>query len=269
MESVFVFTALSCEAKPLIRHWRLKKHPVKHPFEIYSDDERVVVVTGLGKVAMAGAVAYTLALFSGYSYPLLLNIGIAGHGWHGLGTLYLADKIVDAETGKKSYPQFPFTSECKTATVTTQASPATGYGEDCLYDMEASAFYEIASKFSTSELVHSLKIVSDNAKSPLEAISVNLVDGWISEHLETFDNIVERLGNGRQLLPDEEFDIYGQLLGQFHFTVSNAVKLKLLLQRWKLLMPDRLLNPNLVDAKNAKEWIGWLEKQLGATEFYL
>jgi adenosylhomocysteine nucleosidase len=267
--SIFVFIALNCEARPLIRSRRLKKHPGKHPFAIYTGDERVVVVTGFGKVAMAGAVGYTLSMFPDAQQPLLLNLGIAGHSRHSLGSLYLADKIVDQDTGKKFYPQLPFAIACETATVATLAKPRAGYAEDYLYDMEAAAFYEMAVKFSSNELIHSLKIVSDNALSSLEAISENLVDEWISRHLDAIDHLIARIVNGKRLLPELNDEAYEQLMARFHFTASNSVKLKNLLQNWQLVTADRRLSWSDLDAGNGKELITWLEQQLEKKDFYL
>jgi nucleoside phosphorylase len=269
MPSLFVFVALPCEAKPLIQRWRLKKHPHKHPFAIYTDNERTVVVTGIGKVAMAGAVGYTLSLFQGPQHLLLVNFGIAGHCQHNLGSLYLADKIVDNDTGKKFYPQLPFGTACETASVATLAKPQEGYAGDYLYDMEAAAFYEIACKFSSSELIHSLKIISDNTQSPLANISEDSVECWIAQHLDTIDNLLVKLDNCRCALPSIASEVYEQLATQFHFTASNAVRLKTLLQSWKLLNPNCELDWRNADVANGKGLIAWLEQQLEKNDFFL
>ena len=99
--AVFIFIALACEAKPLIQKYALKKLSQQHPFELYSNDKIAVIITGVGKVAMAGAVTYSMAIFPEIQKPLLLNLGIAGHKNKPLGAMYLADKIIDAENSKK------------------------------------------------------------------------------------------------------------------------------------------------------------------------
>lgn len=267
--SLFVFAALSCEARPLIQHWHLQKHPRKHPFTIYASDERVIVITGLGKVAMAGAVGYTLSLFPDTQQPLLLNLGIAGHRQHSLGSVYLADKIIDAATEKKFYPQLPFSVPCPTGAVATQIKPHTDYVENFLYDMEASAFYEMAVKFSSSELIHCLKIISDNLQSPLENISEALVEDWCSQQLPTIDRLVTRLDRLRQPSRATTPELYEQLLGQFHFTATSAVKLKALLKRWHLLTANEIPAWRDANLRSGKELIAWMEKQLEKAEFYL
>ena len=267
--SLFVFIALPCEAKPLIQNWGLKKLQGTHPFAIFADRERVVVVTGIGKVLMAGAVGYTLSLFPDRRHPLLLNLGIAGHRENSLGSLYLAEKILNKDTGKNFYPQLPFHSPVKTAMVATLATPQSSYDEDCLYDMEAAAFYEMACKFSSNELIHCLKIVSDNTQSPLENINENVVETWISEQMNPIADLIALLSSMRGRLPQIDYTLYQEMITKFHFTASNSDKLKNLLQRQQLLSPD--LEPKWRDAecRSGKELLVWLEKQLEETCFYL
>ncbi|MGZ5056534.1 MAG: hypothetical protein ACXWAT_16540 [Methylobacter sp.] len=267
--SLFVFIALPCEARPLIQHWHLKKDIRKHPFAIYADDERLVVITGLGKIAMAGALGYTLSMFPDIHLPVLLNLGIAGHRRHELGSLYLADKIVDAETGKKFYPQLPFSLSCQTCSVSTQTRPDSNYTENFLYDMEASAFYEMAVKFSSSELIHCLKIVSDNLQSSLENINEPLVEDWCVQQLPTIDQLATRLERLRQTFPIATSELHEQLLGEFHFTATSAAKLKALLNRWHLLKGAEIPAWRDANPRSGKEVIAWMEKQLETTEFYL
>lgn len=268
--SNFIFTALPCEAKPLILNWKLKKILDKHPFAIHANSESIVVVTGIGKIAMAGAVGYALSLFSGEPLPILLNLGIAGHKLHDLGSLYLANKIINKETGKIFYPQFPLLPGFKTTCLETQDRPRQDYADDdCLYDMEAAAFYEIACKFSCGELIHSLKIISDNHLSPLDNISEDMVIGLVSQNLDEIGDLVALLGKSRSRLPLTDDSLFRQLTAQFHFTASNAVKLKGLLQNWQLQYPDDQLKLEEIDAKNGKSLIECLEKQLEAKDFYL
>ena len=267
--SVFVFSALVCEAKPLIQDWNLKKIPGNHPFSIYADDARVIVISGVGKIAMAAALGYGLSLFPDRQYPILINLGIAGHRQYNLGSLFLADKIIDMDSGKKFYPQLAFKVPCKTSSVLTESKPQTAYSMDCLYDMEAAAFYEISSKFSSSELIHSLKIVSDNEQSPLEKINEDLVRTWITAHLQTINTLILQLRELRNLLSENDYSQYHFRTTQFHFTASTCVKLKSLLHRWQLLNNNNDQNWLDVEAKNGKAIIAKLEALLEKKEFYL
>ncbi|WP_347988435.1 hypothetical protein [Methylomonas sp. AM2-LC] len=268
--SVFVFIALSSEAKPLIQRWGLKQHAETHPFLIYTDSDRVLVITGIGSIAMAGAIGYAMAIYPLRSqHCLMLNLGIAGHRDNALGSIYLVDKIINGENNKKFYPQLPKRIGFKTCAVKTMQKPQNNYAEDCLYDMEAAGFYELCSKFSSSELIHSLKIVSDNSESSIDNINASKVEGWISLHVQAIDELISLIRQRTQQLPTVNQSLFHLLSTQFHFTVSSAVRLKNLLQRWQLLHPDAELEWQKIPARNAKELLNWIEKELDETDFYL
>ncbi|OAI02742.1 hypothetical protein [Methylomonas methanica] len=267
--STFIFVALPCEAKPLIQAWRLKKLPQKQPFALYRNADIVVVISGVGKIAMAGAVAYAMAQFPDVAQPILLNFGIAGHRQQALGSCFLADKITDAETQRRFYPQLAFDAPCSTLPLITLSRADADYSDENLRDMEASAFYEIAVKFSSSELIHCLKVVSDNAESALEKINEESVAAWVQARIADVEHMIAVLTRLRESLPTSGSELYKQWLEQFHFTATNAAKLHMLLNRWQVL--NRAATFNLAETKagNARELLAWLESQLEKSQYYL
>jgi len=269
--TVFVFCALACEARPLIRAWQLKKLPGKgQPFAIYFGKDRVLTISGVGKQAMAGAVGYTLASFPDYAeLPILLNVGIAGHPRYPAGTICLADKVVDAETGRGFFPQFPFIYPGQTAPLTTHAKPQVDYVEDGLYDMEASGFYEIAVKCASSELIHVVKIVSDNAETSIAAIDETRVETWMAARIDAIEAILEQLNCLRQCIPVLDLALYEQLLKRFHFSLTASLRLRALLLRWRLLRGEEAMAWEQEKPRSSRELLVWLEKQLENTDFCL
>lgn len=267
---LFVFIALACEAKPLIRYWHLKKHPQKHPFGIYCHQHIVLVVSGVGKLAMAGAVAYTMALFRSTRFPLLLNIGIAGHQNFDIGSIHLAHKVVDEDTGKKFYPQNLPGIGLASQTLKTRSKPDSSYDEKFLYDMEAAGFYEMAIKFSSLESIHCLKIISDNSQSSQENIDEQKVDDWIERQLPVVTEVVEQLSRVRRtiILPDCSVD-FEQLDRHYHLTASNTLKIKILLERRRLLKGNDVLNWNIGEANSVKDLLARLEKEMTEIDFFL
>ena len=266
----FIFVALPCEAKSFIQAWHLKKQATKQPFATYSNTETVVVITGIGKIAMAAAVGYTMAQFSSRTPPIMLNVGIAGHRSEVLGSCFLVDKITDAETNRRFYPQFAFNKSCQTLPLISLSEADGEYADDNLRDMEASAFYEIAIKFSSSELIHCLKIVSDNIESPLGNIREDIVTDMLATRVPEVEELLAVLISLKRSLPDDSpHELYVQLLDQFHFTVANAAKLKTLLTRWKALCDENALPINQANLGSAKELLAWLEGQLEQKQFVL
>lgn len=253
----------------MIQAWRLKKLTQPGiPFSIFTDSQRVIVISGIGKAAMAGAVGYTMASFAA-TVPIILNIGIAGHASEPLGTLCLGHKIVDDEAGKVFYPQLPLAISSPTHIVTTHAKPHVDYSTDGLYDMEASGFYEMAVKFSSSELTQVLKIVSDNSRTSIAAINETLVEQWITEQQTGIEDLLTKLSALKQQLKPIESVFYAQLLNEFRFTVSDSLKLRALLQRWHVLKGDEAPNRQSHQIKSGREFLVWLEKQLDEAAFYL
>ncbi|MDT4332779.1 hypothetical protein ACQE3E_22950 [Methylomonas sp. MED-D] len=265
----FVFTALACEAKPLIRAWSLKKTSDSSAFSMYSGPAGTVVVSGIGKTAMAGAVAYALALRP-VTNPVLLNLGVAGHPEYPIGHVCLADKVVDADTGRCFFPQLPFDVLCPTASLITSSKPNTAYLQDALYDMEASAFYETAVRFGSSELIHCLKIVSDNPGRSIAAISEIQVESWIGTQVPMIENVLGQLqGLRRQIAVGGGNDWYDACLARWHFSVSNAGKLKNLLARWDLLTKHAEPDWDPSTLRSAADALNWLENKLAEMPFSL
>lgn len=265
----FIFTALPCEAKPLVAHFKLKKDQSSHPFALYFNDDTVLVVSGCGKVAMAAAVAYSLAKFQHSAHPVLVNVGIAGHKTASLGELFAAHKITDSDTGKHFYPQLVAKLPCSTLAINTVSTPETNYIDDCLYEMEASAFYEIAVRFTSSELIQAFKIVSDNQHSSIEKIDAALVSAWISAKVEQIAEGIKQLELLAKPLEIKESPYYQLAVTQWHFTVNAQLQLKALLQRWDVLTNHKDLDFSELDLKHSKAVLLWLEQKINGLEFSL
>ncbi len=258
----FIFIALECEAKPLLAHYNLKKDSKNHPFSIYKNKGMILCVTGIGKIAMAGGVAYTMALFPYAENPVLLNLGIAGHKTRTIGQLVTAIKIIDVDTDKKYYPSLIANNISESSVLHTVSRPCETYVLDNLYDMEASAFYEIAIKFSSIEFIQCIKVISDNEDVSIKNIHAKLVTQWISEQISLISVLIENLLTLRETLIKIELDEYAEIISQWHFTVSSKLKLKNLLTRWKVLTSNASFNYSNDNLKNAKEILLKLEADI-------
>lgn len=268
--NTYFFTALPCEAKPLIDCYKLKKDTSIQTFNIFRNENIVLTITGIGKTAMSAGVAYTLALFPPVQHPVILNVGIAGHQDHAVGSLFLVDKITDRDTGKNFYPPLIFTPPCPSKQLITFAKAQDSYPETALCDMEASAFYETATRFSTGELIHCLKSVSDNRLSPAKNITPQQVSTMLAGSLAVINDIVRKLYELAGSLPKAELIDAEPFLQKFHFTASERVLLKKLLTRWHVLMGSESIHALPLDsAKNASEFIKLMEQSINEIKFYL
>jgi adenosylhomocysteine nucleosidase len=266
---IFIYAALPCEAKPLVEHFKLKKDTAVQPFAVYSNQDICLTVTGLGKSAMAAGVAYTQALFASAEHPVLVNIGIAGHKNHAVGSLFLIDKITDADNKKSYYPPLVFTPPCPAANIQTVSKPQLVYDLQHLCDMEASAFYETAVRFSTGELIHCLKVISDNESSPVENIQPKQVASLIAAHIATIEALLAELSRLAAMVAVPEPKLFEELIQRYHFTASEQGQLKNRLSRWAALTDAQVPEFDKDLLPKGKDVLGWLDEQISQIEFFL
>ncbi len=266
---IFIYAALPCEAKPLVEHFSLKKDTAVQPFAVYFNHDICLTVTGLGKSAMAAGVAYTQALFASAEHPVLVNIGIAGHIDHAVGSLFLIDKITDVDSQKSYYPPLVFTPPCPTANIKTVSRPQPDYDLQHLCDMEASAFYETAVRFSSGELIHCLKVISDNESSPAENIQPKQVSSLIAAHVPTIETILAELSRLAERVSTQEPELFEQLTQKYHFTASERGQLKNLLSRWNVVTDHLAPEFDERQLHRGKDVLSWLDQQISKIEFSL
>ena len=184
-------TALHCEAKPIIDHYRLKKSQSHHAFDIYEKDQIVCIVTGIGKLACAAATAWIAAFNHDARSIAWINVGTAGSASHDIGTALLINRISD-ESSRHFYPAPLLNSRFETAHCLTRNESGTDYHPQQLYDMEASAFYHTATRFSCAELVQCVKIISDN---PMHQTGKNKtrISKLIHQHIDQLARLAQDL----------------------------------------------------------------------------
>ncbi len=267
--NLFIFTALECEAKPLIKQFELKKENINHPFPIYKNDSIVLTISGVGKVAIAGAVAYSQAIFQPQFSPVLINIGIAGHKFEPIGEILLASKIVDKDSEKRFYPQLIRTNLSKTSEVQTSSKPCTEYSASYMNDMEASAFYETSVRFSSNELIHSIKVISDNEQTAIESINAKKVSQLISNQLTQIEQLLNHWVLLQKSVIPSELKEFNLILQQWNFTVSGKIRLKSLLSRWQMLSAEPWLANKQAKLKSSKDVLKKLEIDINCLKVIL
>ncbi len=266
---LIIFTALPCEAKPIIKHFALQKWAVHSPFAVYQGDNICLIVTGVGKNHAAGAVGYSQGCWHIKS-PVLLNIGIAGHKHLPKGQLVYAHKINDADNPSTTfYPQWVIKNAIESLPLTSYSTQVETYPEQSMVDMEAAGFYQMAVKSSTIELIHCLKIISDNSSSPASDINAKMVTELVKNNATNIEQICHQLLSLRESVTEPEHEALHTLLGKHHFTVSHQLKLKALLLRWKVLTDDTPLPAAIKHCKTAKEVIARLEKAISGIDYSL
>jgi nucleoside phosphorylase len=263
---IYLFAAFPAEAKPLVSHFKLKKELSVSAFTIYRNAEITLTVTGLGKAAMAAGLAYTLALFPANTAPILLNIGIAGHQYQPLGSIFCAEKIIDHDSQCVYYPQLVATPPCASQTITTVSSPELEYIGSPLYEMEASAFYEIAIRFSSSELIQCIKVVSDNQANPATQIKPAQASQLIMSAIAIIEEYIKQLSQLALLNQPFNTPYYAEIITQRHFTRQQKLQLKALLSK-RVLLIDNELNIAELSQSSTQMILEKLKQELDQSAF--
>ena len=261
--------ALKCEARPLIECFNLVHHGREDIFNCYHNEDREMslTITGVGKINAAAGTMHAQSRFGIRETDAWLNVGIAGHGTMPLGTPLLANRINDIASGDIWYPQFVFRSPFRSCGLKTVASPSCHYDED-MVDMEAAGFYASVVRSGTSELIHSLKIISDNELSHRHNISKKFITELLADKI----NIIELLADGllelsaEISLADSGPDHYQTILKKWHFTQCQRHRLFFLLQRWQALRPEHEpLVESGIHLRKGSDVLDFLEQMLDAT----
>ena len=198
--------ALSCEAKPIIDELRLTKQFSPTPFPVFRNDFHRLVVSGIGKVAAAAATGFLLGSSSTKrEVQAYLNVGIAGHGTLQTNTAFIASCISDDQDKAIFYPPQIIDSDFELSRLCTCSHPNQKYEKGLGFDMEAHAFYSIASRSATRELIQVLKVVSDNEGRSLESIQPTMVKEYICNHLLSILTFAQELDTlAKEISPNLE-----------------------------------------------------------------
>lgn len=236
---VNIVVAHGLEAKALVKMLELERYHASARFVEYSNSNKLrLVVSGIGKKAMIAAVTYLgeQQASDDVECRAWLNIGIAGHRDAPLGSAWLGNKITDQSSGVSAYPP-QLIEGVEVGSVVTVDDPETLYPLDAAYEMEASAFYAEATKYSTAELVQVFKVISDNLENPISEIDIRSVPGLIAAQAPQLRVLVDGISviaqqhNSNQRLPS----YYHEICLKIHLTVNQNLQLKRLCQRYKAL----------------------------------
>lgn len=255
--------ALQAEARPIVDRFRMEGVFESHPFRVYRGEGAWLIVSGLGKAAAAAATAYLHLLSGGVPGRVWLNVGIGGHGRHLVGESFLAHKVTDPASGLSWYPQLVIDAPRPTASMLTVEKVEEEYAPPWIYETQAGGFFPTASRFSTAELVHCFKVISDNPDATLSRrMSTSYVQSLIEQNLRPLQELARGLAGLAREVEALAADPpgYAVVLGRWPFTITEQRRLRRLLQRLAVLAPDELYGgAELGAAQEAREVLQALE----------
>ena len=253
------------EARSIIDFYGLSKNLDSQGFDVFEKDEVRLVVSGQGKVACAAAVGYCSGLTTQPNDPALwINIGISGHRYHPIGELFRANKIIDSLSQTCYFPgNLLRTSNIFGAAVMTVDEPENQYQQDCLYDMEVSAFFSTALRMASIEYINSFKIISDNQDNSIVNIKAKEAQSMIASQIVRIDqylyDLEENLSNNlnKSIQPNEFKE---KINSRLHLTHSQREQVESLIN--SLSIHGAEFEDDLLKLSKAEELIELLNDKL-------
>lgn len=260
LSTVNIVTALSSEAAPIRDALGLRRVSME-PFEIYEGAGLRLVISGVGTLLSAAAVGFVGGRAGASGSDIWINCGIAGHRNLALGTPVLADQVTSPPAGRSYYPSILFDAPCRTGTVSTFDQPVTTYPHEVCCDMEAAGFVTAAAALTHGELVHVLKIVSDNASSDFHSINREQVRALIGGGVACLTALVDCVRTVAALLPPAlDQRRLAEILQRWRFTHAQSEQLRRLHLRYETLTNGAgRFGLDLDGCRSAAEVLGHLE----------
>lgn len=269
-------TAIACalysEAKPLIEKLKLRPDTSAKGFKIFFNENFILIVTGVGKASALMGAAYLFgryfserpSLENYFKISCFVNIGIAGHKDLPAGELILGHKVSSFSKKESYYPLILFDFDGKTKEIITNDSIECLYEKDSIYDMEAFYLMQASSRFLNFELIHFIKIISDNVKKEPNSVTGKEIEGLISSNLNRIEQILEKIkkvAETKSNLHEEEDG--SEFFQKWHFTLTEKYQLEDILNRLKVLsIPLSAEAPSLSTCKSAKEVLSFLQEKV-------
>ena len=206
-----IVVAFYKEIEPIIKHYKLKKRDA--PFELFENEEIVVIISGIGKINSAIATTYIL---NNYDIDFIINFGIAGSSYFKVGEIFLINKI-----NNNFYPDILYFHPFQESEIVCSEKIITN-GDIKLVDMESEGFFKSSTKFLPLENIFILKIVSDNLVCfrPDNSFMKKI----ISPHLEKIIFFIDSLKNKKKFKFNKNY--LENLTKKYNFSFSQQEILK-------------------------------------------
>ena len=164
---LYIVTALYIEAKPLISLFNLKKDNTYTKFQVFSNENIKLIISGTGKIKSATALTYLISNKDIKENEYIINIGFIASSNNNsqLGDIVYISKIQNAYSDTTFYPEMIYKHNFLEGSLTTFDKIIDNKIENIEYiDMEAYGFFQTASIFFKKDKIIVLKIISDILK---------------------------------------------------------------------------------------------------------
>ena len=235
LNDVLIVCALLPEAKTIIAEYDLRFLRGQYGFKFYAEKSSqveidsvnsgkiCVLITGVGKVNMASALMWVRQFCH---FQRVINVGLAGHGSLSIGDTVLINQIIDEASNQAFYPSINFRWSGQQCALKTVSAPSDEYSSKYAFDMEASAFFDIANRCLSSDKIHVLKVISDNPINSYRNLNTQNLQTCFASILAALIELLEVVFfKGKT----EDYDITALIeviKEQWHLTATREIQLK-------------------------------------------
>ena len=260
---IYITCAIYKEAKPLIEKYNLKRID-DGKFQIFINEDLVLIITGSGQTSAAIALTYLLTKMNCSQGDFIINIGVCA-GLKEVGNAFIINKITDVATNRSYYPDVFYKHSFLESELFSGQS-ILSEGAYTLYDMEASSIYQSAIKFVTTDRISFIKIVSDNYSPDSLTSDVDTLIASIMPQIDEYILLCKKISadetaENTTIKNEAQFS---QLSNDFHCSVTMENALLELLKFANASGID--IAPVLEDMRN-KEMIPCASKKEGKQAF--
>ncbi len=245
---ILITTALYCEALPFIQLYHLKKDTAFVKFQVFKNEDMLLLITKPGAVQAAIAVASLCTAIAPAAGDIFLNLGVCGthRESDSLGSVFLCNQIIDKESKRSFYPDLllahPYEERCVITSPViinnkeTDSERTGSYPGVYLIDMEASGLFQAASYFYQPHQMIFLKIVSDYLKNTDMAPEkiTGLIQGNMTAITEWISQVKDGFSKAAPTFTSEEEKLLTELAVDLRLSVSSELKLRQLFKYYKL-----------------------------------
>lgn len=257
---LYIVTALYIEAEPFIKELRLKKKNGYGKYQVFKNENIVLVITGVGSIESASAISYIFGRENAKKEDIVINFGIcAGNkNLFKIGDIILCNKITDFSTGKTYYPDILYKHQFLESEITTFPSVVTTDKQNIkCADMEAAGFYIAVSSFVFQHNIHIIKIISDYMDETVNKDAVSKVIKSNSDKIINWINNRNTSKTGEaEILNGNDISLINNIIDNLKLTQSMKYELIKLSQKYKIrndIVSDKLELYIDIKSRNKKE----------------
>lgn len=271
---IYICSAMYIEAEPFIKRLDLKKDTKVTKFQIFRNEEFILLITGAGKIKSSIAATYMLTKYEPHESDIFLNIGFCGskNASYKIGQSFLCNKIIDNDTQKTYFTDILFKHHFNETSIDTFSIPVNSENiktaiEGELVDMESSALYESALTFMQPHQIFFIKIVSDYLKQEFTEDDISTLKTIINEASEEIiswiTDLNKKFNYSRDILSPKDIEVIDLISNNLRLSCTMKNEFK------QVIKYNELINNDISDivaaalplkCKSKKEGKVYLEK---------